>query len=320
VLTYFIKKLGIYFNGEKMNTEIESNNKKDVIGTLYTIAAFTLWGCFPGYWKLLKSIPADEIVFHRIVWTFVFAALFVLWSGKKSVIVDILKNKKQRFFVILASIAIVINWLIYIYAINANHIVEASLGYFINPLVSIFLGMIVLKEKLTSIQITALILAVGAVLYLSIDNGSFPWIAIILAFSFGFYGLIKKMGNLDSMASLSIEMVFLLPVSISIILFKEYHGTGAIQNSSLFINLILIGTGVVSAVPLYWFAQGTKMISLSRIGFIQYITPSLTLLIGVLIYKEDFTSSHAISFSLIWTALILYTASILLPKKDKDIA
>jgi len=293
-----------------------SSNKKDVIGTLYTIVAFTLWGCLPGYWKLLKSIPPDEIVFHRIVWTCVFATLFVLWLGKKNVIIGILKNRKQRVIVIFTSIAIVINWLVYVYAINSDHIVEASLGYFINPLVTIFLGMIILKEKLTPVQITALILAVGAVLYLSIDNGSFPWIAIVLAFSFGLYGLIKKMGNLDSMASLSVEMMFLLPAAVSIILFKEYTGTGAVQNSSLMINLILIGTGVISAVPLYWFAQGTKMISLSRIGFIQYITPSLTLLIGVVIYKEAFTFGHAISFSLIWTALILYTASVLLGKKE----
>ncbi|MCL2155726.1 MAG: EamA family transporter RarD [Leptospirales bacterium] len=299
-----------------MNKSIEPKDKKDVIGTLYTIAAFTAWGCLPGYWKLLKSIPPDEIVFHRIVWTCLFATIFVLWSGKKNVIVDILKNKKQRFIVIFSSIAIFINWLIYVYAINTDHIVEASLGYFINPLVSIFLGMIILKEKLTSIQITALILATGAVLYLSIDNGTFPWIAIIIAFSFGLYGLIKKMGNLDSMASLSVEMIFLLPFSVSIILFKEYNGTGAIQNSALLTNLILIGTGVISAVPLFWFAQGTRMISLSRIGFIQYITPSITLLIGVVIYKEAFTSIHVISFSLIWAALILYTASILLAKKD----
>ena len=293
------------------------SEKKDVIGTLYTIAAFTLWGSLPGYWKLLKSIPPDEIVFHRIVWTFVFATIFILWAGKKQTLFNILKNKKQRFIVIFASIALVINWMVYVYAVNADHIVEASLGYFINPLVSIFLGMIILKEKLTPIQIAALILAVGAVLFLSINNGRFPWIAIILAFSFGLYGLIKKMGNLDSMASLSIEMLCLIPVSISIILFKEYHGTGAMQNSSLLINIILIGTGFISAVPLYWFAQGTKMISLSRIGFIQYITPTITLLIGVVIYKEPFTSSHVISFSLIWVALILYTASILMAKKGR---
>jgi chloramphenicol-sensitive protein RarD len=301
-----------------MDKPIESNDKKNIIGTIYTIAAFTMWGCLPGYWKLLKSIPPDEIVFHRIVWTCVFATIFVLWLGKKNVLAGILKNRKQRFIVSFTSITIAINWLIYIYAINTDHIVEASLGYFINPLVTIFLGMIILKERLTQVQITALILAVGAVVYLSIDNGRFPWIAIILAFSFGLYGLIKKMGNLDSMASLSVEMIFLLPVAVSIILFKEYHGTGAIQNSSLLTNLILIGTGVISAVPLFWFAQGTKMISLSRIGFIQYITPSLTLLIGVVIYKEAFTSSHVISFSLIWTALILYTGSVLLGKKDKE--
>jgi len=299
-----------------MNKSIASNDKKDVVGTLYTIAAFTLWGCLPVYWKLLKVIPAEEIVFHRIAWTFVSATIFVLWLGRKQVLFDILKNRKHRLIVIFSSVLIVINWLVYVYAINADHVVEASLGYFINPLVTIFLGMIILKEKLTPIQITALILAVGAVLFLSIDNGRFPWIAIILAFSFGLYGLIKKMGNLDSMASLSIEMLFLLPVAVSMIALKEYNGAGAIQNSSLLINIILVGTGVISAVPLYWFAQGTKMISLSRIGFIQYITPTITLLIGVLIYEEAFTSSHVISFSMIWTALILYTASILMAKKD----
>ncbi|MCL1833382.1 MAG: EamA family transporter RarD [Leptospirales bacterium] len=300
-----------------MNKSTASSGKKDVIGTIYTIAAFTLWGCLPGYWKLLKSIPPDEIVFHRIVWTFVFTIIFVLWAGKKKIIADILKNRKQLFMVIFSSITIIINWLTYVYAINTDHIVQASLGYFINPLVSIFLGMIVLKERLTSIQIAALILASGAVLFLSIESGSFPWIAIILAFSFGLYGLIKKMGNLDSMGSLSVEMLFLLPVSVLMILFKECHGAGAIHNSSFLINIILIGTGIISAVPLIWFAHGTKMISLSRIGFIQYITPSLTLIIGVVIYKEAFTSGHAISFSLIWAALILYTLSILFPRKNQ---
>jgi len=298
-----------------MNTAISSDKKNSVTGTLYTVAAFITWGVLPGYWKMLKNVPADEIVFHRIIWTFVISITLVFITGRKSALVNILKNMKLLVIVFLSSIMIVVNWLIYVYAVNAGYIVEASLGYFINPLVNILLGMIVLRERLTLMQISALILAAGAVVYMASGLGRFPWIAISLAFSFGFYGLIKKIGDLDSIASLSAETLFLLPAAACVILFKICSGTGTMGRVSLSLDLLLVGTGIISALPLFWFAQGARMIPLSRVGFIQYISPSIMLLIGVAVYGENFSFTHMVSFSLIWCALALYTVSGLLRRR-----
>ena len=304
--------------GEKMNTAVLSDKRKSVKGTIYTVTAFAMWGVLPGYWKMLKSVPSDEIVFHRIIWTFFISLVLVFLTGRRASLLSILKNRKLRIIVFFSSLTIVSNWLIYVYAVNTGRIVEASLGYFINPLVSILLGMIVLRERLARIQIAALILSACAVIYMSADLGNFPWIALSLAFSFGLYGLIKKMGDLDSIASLGVEMLFLLPAAGYVILFKEYNGTGAMGNGSWPMVLILLGTGVVSSFPLFLFAQGARMIPLSRIGFIQYISPSIMLLIGVAVYGERFSSTHAVSFSLIWCALILYTSSGFLKRRRKE--
>jgi chloramphenicol-sensitive protein RarD len=292
-----------------MNSENLSDKRKSITGTVYAVAAFVMWGLLPGYWKMLKAVPSDEIVFHRIIWTFVISIVLVFLTGRREALMNIIKNRKLRIIVFFSSLTIVSNWLIYVYAVNTGRIVEASLGYFINPLVSILLGMIVLRERLTRIQVTALILAACAVIYMSAGLGSFPWIALTLAFSFGLYGLIKKMGDLDSIASLGVETLFLLPAAGYVILSKECSGTGAMGNASLSMVLILLGTGVVSAFPLFLFAQGARMIPLSRIGFIQYVSPSIMLLIGVAVYGENFSFTHAVSFSLIWCALILYTVS-----------
>ena len=300
-----------------MKTPVSSDKKNSAAGTFYAISAFIAWGLLPGYWKLLKDIPSDEIVFHRIIWTFLISCVLVLLTGRGEVFRRILKDRRLCLVVFLSSLTIVSNWLIYVYAVNTGRIVEASLGYFINPLVNIFLGMVVLKERFKSIQIAAVFIAAAGVIYMAVDLGSFPWIALSLAFSFGCYGLIKKMGNLDSIASLTAETLFLLPAAAAVILFREFNGTGSMGSSPLYINLLLAGTGIVSAVPLFWFAQGAKMIPLSRIGFIQYVSPSIMLLIGVVVYGESFTSTHMVSFSLIWSALFMYTVSGLIKKRTK---
>ncbi len=302
-----------------MNNSILSDKKNSVRGTIYTSAAFIIWGLLPGYWKMLKSVPSDEIVFHRIIWTFAVSITLVFLTGRRGVLRNILKRRKLRVIVFLSAITIVVNWLIYVYAVNTGRIVEASLGYFINPLVNIFLGMIVLKERLTLMQIAALFLAAGAVIYMAFDFGKFPWIAVTLAFSFGMYALIKKMGNLDSIASLSAETLFLLPAALPVIFFREYSGTGTMGNISLSMDFMLISTGVVSALPLFFFAQGARMIPLSRVGFLQYMSPTIMLLIGVILYGENFTFTHAVSFSLIWCALILYTVSSLMGRREKSV-
>lgn len=286
-------------------------------GTFYTVSAFLAWGVLPGYWKQLDFVSPEEVVFHRIGWTCIFTLAFVIAGKKRWIVKDILGKRRLRGSIALSAVTIALNWFIYIYAVNSGNIVQASLGYYINPLVMIFLGMVVLGEKLNKAQGAALVLAGAGVLYLGLDYGEFPWIAISLAFSFGFYGLVKKMANLDSVTALAMETLFLLPVAVSFLTYKGLTGTGALGNVSLSTDMYLIGSGIVSALPLYWFAQGTRAIPLSRVGFIQYLTPTMMLFIGVYIYGEAFTSAHKVSFGFIFAALFVYTFSSLMKKKKK---
>lgn len=278
-------------------------------GTIYTITAFLAWGILPGYWKQIDYVPPIEVVFHRISWTCVFTLAFVTAIGKRGIIREILGKRRLRASIALSAVTITGNWLIYIYAVSSGNIVQASLGYYINPLVMIFLGMVVLGEKLNMAQGAALVLACAGVLYLGIDYGEFPWISVSLAFSFGFYGLVKKMANLDSIAALSMETLFILPAAVAFLTYKGLTGTGSFGNVSLSTDIFLICSGIVSALPLYWFAQGTRAIPLSRVGFIQYLTPTMMLFIGVHIYGEAFTPAHRVSFGLIFAALFIYTVS-----------
>ncbi|HOP62068.1 MAG TPA: EamA family transporter RarD [Spirochaetota bacterium] len=292
-----------------MNFKIINDPALSMKGTVFTFLAFVMWGLLPGYWKQLKAVPAEEIICHRVMWSFLVSASFLFLAGRGSLFRNILANRKLRLLVYLTSALIALNWLTYVYAINTDRIVEASLGYYINPLVSVFLGMVFLRERLTRLQTVALVLAICGVSYNTFSLGSVPWIAITLAFSFGLYGLFKKIGNLDSVTSLTIETMLLTMVALPVLLYMKSRGTGAFGSISFSTDLILAGSGIVSALPLYLFSSGAKLIPLSRVGFLQYIAPTLSLVIGVLIYGEPFTHVHAVSFAFIWTALVLYTVS-----------
>lgn len=274
-----------------------------------------MWGLLPGYWKQLSSVPAAEIISHRIIWSFLVSALLLLAAGRWRQVAEIMKSRKLRFLVYVTSGTIALNWLTYVFAINTGHIVEASLGYYINPLVNIFLGMVFLKERLSPLQTGALVLAVCGVAYITISQGSVPWIALVLAFSFGLYGLFKKIGNLDSVTSLTVETMLLSLFALPVLVSMGLSGAGAFGGGSFNTDILLAGSGIVSAVPLYLFASGAKAIPLSRVGFIQYISPTISLFIGVFQYGESFTSVHAVSFGFIWAGLILYTVSGLFEKR-----
>jgi chloramphenicol-sensitive protein RarD len=202
-----------------------------------------------------------------------------------------------------------VNWLTYIWAINSNQIVEASMGYYINPLFCVFLGVIVLRERLNLWQWIALALAFIGVLFLTIKYGRIPWIALILTFTFGLYGLSKKIVPVDSLITLGLETFLAAPFCLTYIAFKQYQGEGSLGTISPGITMMLIFSGVVTAFPLLWFARAAKKIPLSKVGFIQYLAPTLALLLGVIIYKEPFTRIHLISFGCIWCALIIYSFS-----------
>ncbi len=289
-------------------------------GTLYALCAFVLWGILPVYWKLLHPVPAGEILAHRIFWSAVFVTAVLVYIGKAKFL-DLLRNRRNRLSLIITGTLIGGNWFTYIYAVHTDRIVEASMGYYINPLISILLGLVVLKERLNRIQWIALILAMLGVLIITVQFGRIPWIALILSGSFGLYGLIKKMMNLDALSSLGVETLLLMPIAGAFIVLQEINGTGAFLSFGYGIDALLIFSGAITALPLYWFAQGARRIPLSRIGFLQYIAPTLMLLMGVIVYHEPFTNVHAVSFGFIWMALLLYSYStFILMKKYQNIS
>lgn len=288
------------------------------IGTLYALSAFALWGILPVYWKLLTSLPPTEVLAHRVFWSAVFVVGLLMYMGKHN-FVDLLRNAKYRVSLILTGALIGLNWFVYIFAVQTDRIVEASMGYYINPLISIFLGLIVLKERLSRLQWVALILALIGVLVIVIQHGRVPWIALVLSGSFGLYGLVKKMMNLDALSSLGIETLLLTPLAVVYIGTKAVNGTGSCVVSEPKVGILLICSGAITALPLYWFAQSARRIPLSRIGFLQYIAPTLMLAIGVGVYGESFTVTHMVSFGFIWFALVLYTISLLRRSRHVEI-
>ncbi|KXG43533.1 EamA family transporter RarD [Tepidibacillus decaturensis] len=284
------------------------NNQKEA-GMIYGILAYTAWGILPLYWKLLKQVPASEILAHRIVWSFVFVIGLLLVYRNLQMIKTTLSNKRNILFISLASILIGINWFTYIWAVNADHVVEASLGYYINPLITVLLGVIVLRERLNRSQGIALAFAIIGVSIITIQYGRIPWIAFTLALSFGFYGLLKKMVHVDSTVGLAVETTVLFPVALSYIILKQSEGIGALGNISLTTTFLLLASGVATATPLLWFAKSAERIELSTLGFLQYISPTITLILGIFVFKETFTQAHSWGFIFIWAALLIYSLS-----------
>ena len=210
-------------------------------------------------------------------------------------------------FILASAVTIGVNWFIYIWAVNADHVVETSLGYFINPIVSILLGMVFLKERLKTWQYAAVGLVVAAILLMTARFGKLPWIALALAASFGLYGLLRKTSHADSLVGLVLETLILSPACLAYILLQTAGGKGAFGSTTLAAHALLVCSGVVTATPLLWFAHGARRIPLSMLGFIQYLAPSLQLFLGVFVFKEPFTTTHLVSFSLIWCAVVIYT-------------
>jgi chloramphenicol-sensitive protein RarD len=291
-----------------MSKRIRRQISERTRGIIYTTVAFSAWGVLPLYWKALGSVSAMEILAHRILWSFAFISI-VLLIQKKFCVLRYLMDAKSRRALLLTSGLIGINWFTYVYAVNSERIVETSLGYYINPILSVILGIVILKERMNLMQVIAFVLACLGVVYLTLDYGKFPWIAVLLACAFALYGLLKKTAGIEAMPGLLIETMFLSPVALAIIVYQTMMGRGTLINLSPRIDLLLILAGVVTTLPLFWFAQGAKRIRLSNVGFLQYIAPTLMLCVGVFLYHEIFTTAHQISFGLVWCGLFLYTLS-----------
>lgn len=288
------------------------NNTNQKNGIIYALFAYLIWGFLPIYWKSLEGITAGPILAHRIIWAFLLLLIIILvtkqFRGFVKSIKDVFNSKKVLIILFSASIIISFNWLIYIWAVQNAHVIQTSLGYYINPLLNVVLGMLFLKERLSKAQTLSVALAAVGVLYLTISYGQFPWIALILASTFAVYGLLKKLITLNPIFSLTIETLFIAPIALIYLTFFNDSDTAFLALTPMTITL-LIGGGVVTAVPLLLFGKAVQHISLSMAGILQYLAPTLILLIGVFLYDEPFTQAHLFAFVFIWSALIIYMIS-----------
>jgi len=276
-------------------------------GVAYASAAFLIWGLSPIYWKVLRNIPTFEIIMHRVIWSFLFLIIILVFQRHLNELIAALKNRRTFLFLFPTTILLGFNWFIYIWAVNNEHILQASLGYFINPLINVLLGMVFLKERLRPLQAVSLVLVGIGVLYLTLHYGEFPWIALSLAFAFGFYGLIRKVAPVSSLVGLSVEMLFLALPALAYIVFLGNKGTGALFRISIKIDLFLMGAAFLTALPLLLFTLGARRLNLSTVGFLQYISPSCMFLLGVFLYNEPLLNAQILAFVLIWTALFIYS-------------
>lgn len=283
------------------------------VGVISAAWSYLIWGLLPIYWKLVDVVSSEEILANRVVWSFVFMVVLLALTKKISRLKETLQqlwaNKKQLVALILASLLISCNWFVYIWAVNSDHMIEASLGYYINPLVSVLLGLIILKEKLNFPQIASLVLATIGVLVLTLNYGSFPWISVTLAVSFGLYGLAKKMIKVDSAIGLTLETMIVTPLGVIYMVYLLLQGNSSFFTISPTIDILLIGAGAATATPLLFFAIGAQKIPLSTLGFLQYIAPTISLILGIFVYGEHFSKSHLLAFVFIWSALTIYSFS-----------
>jgi len=276
-------------------------------GFAITAFTFTLWGLVPVYWHLLKAVPSQQIIAHRIIWSTVLVVAWLLLSNGMGWWRAIAAQPRALPTLALSSVAIAFNWGLYIWAINAGHVIETSLGYFINPLVSVVLGVVVLKERLRRLQWLAVGCAALGVAWLTVDAGTPPWIALGLACSFGLYGLLRKMISVDPVAGLGMESLYLFLPAIGFALWSENgHGGAFFSGWGWRNDALLIFGGAVTALPLIGFAYGVKRIPLSLVGILQYIAPSIGLLLGVFFFREPFDTAKAVGFAAIWTGLLLF--------------
>lgn len=275
-------------------------------GILNGIAAYAMWGFFPIYWKLLHQVPALQLLGHRIGWSFGLLTIYILLSRQWNDFRTQAFRRKTIGIYAIAGVLLSVNWLIYVWGVNAGFIVETSLGYFINPLLSVLFGVIFLRERLRPVQWLPIAIAAVGVIYLTVTYGRLPWIALSLAVSFGLYGLVKKLSPLGSVYGLTLETGIVFPVALVYLAVVQVNGAGAFLHDGLTVDLLLIGAGVVTTIPLLMFASAAKQIPLTIVGILQYIAPTIQFLIGVFIYKETFDTTRLIGFSLVWLALVIF--------------
>ncbi len=299
-----------------MPTNQNEHQPNQRLGVIAALGAFGFWGLAPIYFKWLQEVSAIEIIVHRIIWAIPLLAVFLLIRDGPGFWKRLLLPRRTILTLLLSGVLVATNWLIFVWAVNNDHVLETSLGYFINPLVNVLLGMVFLKERLTQVQAIAVLIAFAGTAYLAWYLGQPPWISLALGFSFGCYGLVRKRLGVGPMIGLLWEaMLLAVPAVVAGILIAQTQGLqfGTISDR---IDWLLIGAGAVTVVPLIWFNTAAHNLALTTVGFFQYIAPSLTFLLAVFLYGESFTRGHLVAFSCIWFSLVLVSAeNVLRPRR-----
>ncbi|HEX4640253.1 MAG TPA: EamA family transporter RarD [Chthoniobacterales bacterium] len=281
--------------------------KEDRSGLIAGIAAFGTWGIIPGYWKLFITISASEILAHRFVWTTGFLVGLLSWQKRWPEVRGAIRSRRALYYCLASGIAISVNWFCFIWAVNIGRVLETSLGYFMTPLMNVLLGATFLREKLTRLQFISVLLALAGVLNLTFGYGRLPWLALTLCVSFGLYGLLRKKSGVRPIPGLFLETTLLTPVAAGYLVYLQRGGSAALNSASWLMVLLLISTGIVTGLPLVWFGHAARHLRLTTLGFLQYLSPSISFFLGVFLFHEPFTRAHLITFTFIWIALAIFT-------------
>jgi len=276
-------------------------------GLLSGFLAYGMWGVFPLFFHLLRSVPSTEVLLHRVIWSFIFVAIIMALLGRRDRILKAMQTPGLMRGLFYSSLLVSLNWLVYIWSVAQGRVLESSLGYFLTPLVSVFLARVFLKEELSHSRRWAIGIAAAGILWLILQLGYLPWISLVLAVSFGLYGLVRKQLAVDTLTGLTLETAILLPLAVGYWVYLLLHGESLFYVAGKELTYLLMLSGIVTALPLLLFASAAKKLSLSAIGFMMYINPTLQFLIAVFILQESFDQNQLIGFGFIWCALIVFT-------------
>src|SRR2546423_6764447 len=290
----------------------DSAKSKEAAGLIAAIACFTTWGLIPIYWKLLAAVPATEILANRFVWTTIFLSILLSWQRRWPELIANVRSPRARIYCLTGGLAIASNWFLFIYAVNTGRVIESSLGYFMTPLMNVLFGALFLRERLTRLQFASVLLAALGVVNLTFGYGRFPWIAVLLCVTFGLYGLLRKQSGTGAIPGLFIETILLVPFAVVFLMYLQRSGALMFGRADWSLSILLISTGVVTAIPLFWFGYATRHLRLITVGFLQYLSPIGSFFLGVFLYHEPFTRGHLVTFILIWLALALFTGEAVL--------
>jgi chloramphenicol-sensitive protein RarD len=287
--------------------ETQQNSRTSSLGVLYALGAYGIWGFAPMYWRALESIPAAQLLAHRVLWSMVVGVALLLLTRRASELRMVLRSRRRLLPMLFSAFLIGSNWLVFLFAVETNRVLDTSLGYYINPLISVLMGTLLLGEKLRPWQIAAVSLAAAGVLLLTASFGKLPWISLVLAFSFALYGLVRKLAPVMPVVGFTLETAILAPLGLAYLLYVRGNGSDASADATIGFRLLIVGTGAFTAVPLLCFNSAAKRLKLSTVGLFQYIAPSISFVLAVALYDEPFTRAHAVAFACVWLALAIYT-------------